>query len=307
MRALPFVQRYTVLISALLAMTIPLLLLLTRRIVAQPLGRLSAAMRRLHSGDFTFRLPSGKDSAEIELVNETFNSMAGQIQGLKIDIYERELMLQRSHLLNLKQQLRPHFLINSMNIIHSLLQTGEHDLARKLILHSTEYLRYLIKIDDDLVPLNDEIRHVETYLQIQQIRYPNRITYDITVDRLVSDMLIPPALLQNLVENSIKYAMRMDEHLHITVTVTAFEIEFYPYARIIVTDNGAGFPPDILPALNKGMEISETDSTHIGIQNSFRRLNLLFGNKSSLRLYNTDGAVCEITFPARFADEDSTD
>jgi len=300
--ALPFVQKYTLLISILLILLVPILLLLTNNTVSRPLKRLTIAMGHIQDGDLDYRIPLKQDSNEFQLVNSTFNSMVSQIQGLKIGIYEEQLKVQRSQLNNLQLQIKPHFLINSLNMVYNLMVNQDNALARKLIVHYVDYFRYMIKIDADFVPLGEEASHVRIYLEIQSIRYQNKFTYSIDIDHMIGDILIPPALIQNFVENSIKYAFHMADKIHITVSVQFLEIDYYPYAKIIISDTGNGYPTELLPLLNEGRKIIDSEGSHTGIRNSIQRLKILFEGKARWHFYNNHGAVCEIIIPAKFDD-----
>lgn len=305
--SLPFMQKYTLVISSLVIILVVILLLSIQRIVTLPLLRLASAMYHIQNGDFDYRIPPAKVSTEIDLINNTFNHMAGDIEHLKINVYEEQLNVQKSQLRNLQLQIKPHFLINSLNMVHNLIETNQLPLARQLIIYSIDYFRYMVRVDQNLVPLNEEIAHVKAYLEIQSIRYLNRFTYSVKTDPMVDDMLVPPIMIQNLVENSMKYSLFLSHILHINIQVSSFEKDYFPYARIVISDSGQGFPPDQLKYLNQGEKIIKKDGEHIGIHNTIQRLNILFAGKASWRFYNEAGAVCEITLPATFLDteEDS--
>ena len=303
LNSLPFMQKYTILITVMLIVLVATLLLLIQKLVAFPLMKLAQAMSFIQNGDLEYRLPDTSPSTEIGLINRTFNRMASEIQNLKINVYEEKLKAQRSQLQNLQMQIKPHFLVNSLNMIYNLIETRSYSLAQKLIQHSIDYFRYMMKVDDDLVPLEEEIQHTRSYLEIQSIRYKDRFTYHISVDPMISDILIPPVLIQNMVENSMKYALSTEELLHVDIRITSFEEDYVPYARIVIADNGTGYPPEDLPLLNHGKKILREDGPHIGISNSIQRLNLIFEGKASWHFQNSNGAVSEIIVPARFLPE----
>lgn len=137
-------------------------------------------------------------------------------------------------------------------------------------------------------------------------------SYQIDVDRMVEDMLIPPMTIQNFVENSVKYALNTaadseTEKMHISVTVSSFERDDYPYATITVRDNGAGYPTDMLADLNQGRHIYKKDGSHIGLRNTTQRLSILFGDQVQWQFYNDHGAVSSVTMPVTFPEEEDVD
>ncbi|WP_044482108.1 sensor histidine kinase [Paenibacillus antibioticophila] len=302
METFPFMQKYILAISVMVALLLPFIFLLLRQIVVQPLQQLNKAMKHIQRGDLQYRIPPYRVSNEIAIVNQTFNQMMDEVQYLKISVYEEELKAQKSQLRNLQLQVRPHFIINSLNMVYNLLENGDSQTARRLIIHSVDFYRYMTKVDIDLVPLYEEIKHVKTYLQIQSIRYNNKFTYSINTNKMVEDMLVPPMLIQNFVENSIKYAIQADRCIHISIKVDTFEIDFYPFAKIIISDTGNGYPTHLLDRLNHGQIIEDQNGEHIGIRNSVQRLSLLFEEKARWHFYNNNGAVSELILPALFSD-----
>ncbi|HHV10796.1 MAG TPA: histidine kinase [Clostridiales bacterium] len=301
-KILPLMQQYSWLISTLLFLLVIVLLVLVKHIVTDPLIRLVAAMHHIEDGNLDYRMPPEHASVELALVSSTFNQMIGEIQNLKINIYEQQLNVQKAQLRNLQLQIKPHFLINSLNMVYNLMGTSQIPLARKLIQHSIDFFRYMVHVDEHLVPLHAEINHVKAYLDIQSVRYQDQFIYSLEVDPTISDMLIPPVLIQGLVENSMKYGLSLDSILRIDIRITAFEKEYFPYARIEISDSGSGFSEDILEKLNAGKKILREDGSHIGIHNITQRLRFLFGDNASWEFKNRNGAVNTITIPATFSD-----
>ncbi|MBT2293145.1 histidine kinase [Paenibacillus albidus] len=300
LRSLPFMQRYMVAVSVIVALLLPFAFYTLRLIVVQPLQKLTRAMKHIRHGDLQYRIAPYRASNEITIVNHTFNQMMDEVQQLKINVYEEEIKAQKSQLRNLQLQIQPHFIINSLNMVYNLLANGDSRTAKQLIVHSVDFYRYMVKVDTDFVPLYEETKHVNTYLQIQSIRYKNKFTYSIETNQLIADMLVPPMLIHNFVENSIKYAIQTDKAIHISVQVDSFEIEFYPYAKIVIADTGSGYPVHQLELLNQGKVIVDQNGEHIGIRNSVKRLALLFKGRAKWRFYNRNGATSELTLPAVF-------
>ncbi len=304
LESLPFMQKYTMLVSILLIIIVIVFNLLVYRLVIAPLFRLMNSMRRIQDGDLDYRIPDKDGSTEIRLINSTFNQMVGEVQHLKINIYEEQIKAQKSQLRNLQLQIKPHFLINSLNMVYNLIETQKLTLAQRLIQSSIDYFRYMVRVDEDLVPLNEEIDHIRAYLDIQSIRYKGRFTYIIDIDPMINDMLVPPVMIQGFVENSIKYGISTNQTLHIHISISSFEENDYPYTRIVISDNGGGYPSEDIERLNTGHRIHRTDGAHIGIYNITQRLRLLFGDLARWRFYNNDGAVSEIVLPATFLEID---
>jgi two-component system, sensor histidine kinase YesM len=302
LQSLPFIQKYIFWVSIFLALMLPLLILLMNVTIVKPLRKLLISMGRVRIGDLKHRIDLHRSSNEFEIVNSTFNEMMDTVQNLRINVYEEQIKVQKSQLRNLQLQINPHFLINSLNMVNNLIQNEDSATAKKLILYSVDYFRYMAKADNDFVPLYEEINHIKDYLEIQKIRYKDKFTYSINVNKLIEDMLIPPMLIQNFVENSIKYAIDMTKVIHLSVKVEYFEVDYYPYAKIVISDSGIGYPTDSLEMLNSGNKPHHSLSGHIGIFNSVQRVKILYNGKGSWKFYNDGGAVSELSVPALYED-----
>lgn len=300
MDTLPFMQKYTKMVSVALVALVATFICFVYKIVTIPLWKLTKSMQEIQNGNLDYRIPASPASSEIQMVNHTFNQMIDEVQNLKINIYEEQLNTQKSQLRILQMQVKPHFLINALNMVYNLVETERLPLAKKLIKNSVNYFRYMMKIDEDLVPLMEELGHVKSYLEIQSLRYQNNFTYSITIDPKIEDMLIPPIMIQNFVENSMKYALSLTEIIEINIQITSFEKDYFPYAKIVVSDSGDGYPEEQLELLNAGQKIVKEDGECVGVRNTVHRLKILFGGKAQWRFYNSKGAVSEIIIPATF-------
>lgn len=108
---------------------------------------------------------------------------------------------------SLKQQLQPHFLFNSLNSINALTAI-EPNKARLMIQQLSDYLRSTLKNkENNLVDLKEEIKSIELYLEIEKVRFGNRLTTNLKMDEVCLDKKIPHQLLQPLIENAIKYGL----------------------------------------------------------------------------------------------------
>lgn len=119
----------------------------------------------------------------------------------------------------LSSKMNPHFLFNSLNMLISLLK--EPLKAEEAILDLSDLLRYnLHSSDNKTVPISDELLSVERYLNIQKLRFGDRLTFSITNS---SSIFVPPLIIQPLVENSIKYNLQSNDSLTIEITVINFD------------------------------------------------------------------------------------
>jgi two-component system sensor histidine kinase YesM len=301
---LPFIQRVVTIIAVGAIILLPLCLIFLRKALMVPLKRILKAMKRIHEGNLDFRIEPYNTSDEFKVVNETFNEMIEQIQELRISVYEEQLSKQKAELQHLQLQVNPHFFLNSLNIIYSLAQTKKYELIQEMTLSLVKYFRYMFRSNLEYVSLRDELQHVKNYIHIQQLRFPNTLTWDIEADDSLMNTSIPPLAIQNFIENSVKYGVTMDEPIHISVKITPQDIVSEQYIKIVIKDTGRGFTEEVLEELRSGNKPVNNEGKHIGVWNVQRRLSLLYGEGSYIKFYNDDlskGAVVEIILPVKLA------
>ena len=120
---------------------------------------------------------------------------------------DSEKLAREAELYNLRQQLQPHFLFNSLNSINALIGIRP-DEARKMIHQLSDFLRGTLKKDDQApVALADELQHLQLYLDIEKVRFGHRLEAEISCDNKSGAMVLPPMLLQPIVENAIKFGL----------------------------------------------------------------------------------------------------
>jgi two-component system, LytTR family, sensor kinase len=120
---------------------------------------------------------------------------------------EAEKLVKEAELNNLRQQLQPHFLFNSLNSISALAGSRPEE-ARKMIQQLSDFLRGTLKKEEQqLVKLAEELQHLNLYLEIEKVRFGHRLKTEIDCDEKALEMLLPPLLLQPLVENAIKFGL----------------------------------------------------------------------------------------------------
>ena len=143
---------------------------------------------------------------EFENLRSSFNAMAGEIQTLKIDSYERQLEKERMSLQNLLLQIRPHFLLNTFNQIFSMAQLKDFESIQKMSVYLSQYFRYLFR-SEYVSNIRMELDVVQNYLEMMELRYLDCFTVAWDIDKSLLDYPIPPLTIHNFVENIFKYAV----------------------------------------------------------------------------------------------------
>lgn len=269
--------------------------LVTSRYILKPIQRMKETMEKIREGDFLARISTKSVNPDFDEVYRTLNGMGEEISRLKINVYEEQIAKQKYELEFLRLQINPHFFLNCLNIIYSLVNGKRYQLIQTMVVRLSDYFRYVFRTTDSLVNVELELKHVENYLQIQEVRYPDRFTYKIRRDTDTADIIIPPLMIQTFVENSIKYAFsrKNGELLKIGIRVQKLE-NFY---KITIRDNGKGFSEEILDVLQCGDSLEDEEGNHIGIHNTIKRLELLYQNRARVQFENDEGALVHIYLP----------
>jgi len=270
-----------------------------RKEFLSPINRIIFAMRRLKDGNWNPITEPTSASSEFQIMNQSFNDMMQEIQDLKIHVYEEKLHLQKAELKHLQLQVNPHFFLNSLNMIYNLAMTKDYSVIQDLSKCLVNYFRFMFRSNADFVKLSDELTHTRNYLRIQQLRFPEGLSFRVEAADELSDCSVPPLVIQSLVENVIKHAVTLDQRIEIAVQVKASGSE--DTMEITIADTGKGFPEEILKNLQEGSHSGREDE-QIGIWNLTCRLSLLYENESLVQFSNrpSGGAFVLIRLPIRF-------
>ena len=184
-----------------------------------------------------------------------------------------ESLVKETELKMLRSQINPHFLFNSLNSISSLTIT-DPEKARDMVVKLSEFMRYaLSRKDEQPVSLQNELENLRLYLDIEKVRFGNKLTTEEIIETNCLDFKIPVLLLQPLYENAVKHGVyESTESVRIITQVKIID----GYIEIIISNNY-----DPAPSLRRG--------TGTGLLNVTRRLELFYGNKASIKTSKENG------------------
>lgn len=280
----------------LLALT-PVFYRLLRKSVFEPIDKLDETMRRIQKGNLDERAEENYKIREFYQVNRTFNQMIADIQNLKIARYETELQKGHAQLQYLQLQLRPHFFLNCLKILYSMVEQKKYDRVQQMVLQVSVYLRSKFQDVSTCITVREELDFVENYVHLQRDSMLQAVFYHGEVEPLAWERRIPVLLIQTFVENSFKYARRPDTALEISISAVLLPSEDGDLLDIVIQDNGTGYDSRILQRINQ-LDEGEFSHESIGIANVKQRLSLLYGDKAMLQLSNLPtGAQAEIILP----------
>ena len=163
-----------------------------------------------------------------------------------------------------------------------------------------KYFRYLFKSSDSMVVLSEELKHVQNYLHIQQIRFQNDLDAAFNIDPQAEKMHIPVLTLHTFVENIFKHGCSDSAKMQIVISAAPVIKDGTTYLSLCIEDNGIGFSKESLEKLSKPEVPSQkTGEKHIGIRNVRQRLSYIYGSNYVLRFENRSqgGAKINLLLP----------
>jgi two-component system, LytTR family, sensor histidine kinase LytS len=188
----------------------------------------------------------------------------------------------------LQAQMEPHFVFNALNTIASFIRT-DPERARQLVLAFANHLRSRLVRPGEFVTLEEELRHVRSYLDLEQARFGSQLEVSVDADQEALAVRLPPLLVQPLVENAVKHG-KTDRplHLHVRARVRRGRL------RVTVRDDGRGIARD---AIERVLEPGVGEGTGLGLANVNRRLTAHYGEGVRLRSFPF-GTVVRLEVPA---------
>ena len=259
---------------------------LIRLEVLEPTGKLRDAMQQIQSNHLDFRMKDTcpRNSEDMQYLFDTFDQMADEIEASR----EKDKKMYQAEMDNLRLQVNPHMLLYSLNTIYSLAQMKKFEAIQEYALHLVDYFRYALRRNDNLVRVAQELQFIKTYIEIQKIRYPGALVYVYAVDPECEKALVPPLLIQNFVENAVKYAVKPGKVTEILLNVKRVEDRLH----ISVTDTGAGMKPEIQQRLASGeVFVDAMGQKHIGVWNCRRRIEVFYNETPRINILSGSGGT----------------
>jgi sensor histidine kinase YesM len=197
-----------------------------------------------------------------------------------------EASLSRANLEALRMQLNPHFLFNTLNTVSVLALKGEKQRVSRMVSRLSDLLRLSLENDRQTLSLKEELEFLERYLEIEQVRFKDRLSISVSVEPEAYDAEVPSLMLQPIVENAVKYGFSQ------TIGPGQIAIECRVrdgMVEIDVSDTGPGLPDSR----------AQSGGTGVGLSNTRARLEQLYGGNFVLELVNRPegGAQVRLRFP----------
>ena len=232
---------------------------------------------------------------EIGQLHRSFDEMTHSVKVLRDENYDKQLLLRDSTIKMLQQQINPHFLYNTLDTINWMAQKYGADDISVMVRSLGNLFRASIAGQKDIIPLEDELEVLDNYIRIQEIRFKDRLHFELKTPEKISHILVPKLCIQPLEENALKHAIEdTDEMCIIQVVIEEMEKDY----EIRVSNTGSRFEPDLLEKI-RHKEIKPQGSG-VGLVNINSRLQLLYGDHYGLKFYNErEMAVVMLSIPKK--------
>ena len=275
--------------------SLPLLYFLFRHHVTAPLNVLNHAHEELKQGNECYRIEALPSSSDFVTAYDSFNTMADTLQHLRLENINKELAAKQLQLSNLQLQIRPHFLLNTLNLLYALVQSHQETPAQDMILYLSNYFRYMFRSGNNLSMFDHEMALIKEYLHVSSFKYPDAFDISYQINPCISMVRVPALLLHNFVENIISHSLVPGRVIHIV-----FYAEYEDKTVTIqISDDGRGMTPENVEMINNADFHDIPDGMHVGIRNSIKRLKYHYGQKASLEVESelNMGSTFTICFP----------
>lgn len=259
--------------------------------VSKPVSNLVGAMKQVERGDLDVQVTNRHNTNEIAALYDGFNKMIIKTRELLDLTKQEEQQLREAERKALQAQINPHFLYNTLYTIKALATLHGEKQILDITTSLGKLLRNAISSSTDVLPLQKSIDLVKDYLTIVQIRYPNKLNYQINLQKGCESVITPKLIIQPFVENAVTHGLEPKlGSWYIRIDVFTREDNLI----ICIRDNGIGY--DQQPDL----EVDDTTQhDHVGIMNVRHRLDLFYREQADVRITGKRGVgtVVRIIIP----------
>ena len=276
--------RFSVIAFALILMLCLFLSYYIPLSITRPIRRLTQVTDQVAKGDLTVR-SDVTGGLEARVLSDSMNTMIDKINELLEQVKTEQVRLRKAEFELLQSQINPHFLYNTLDAIVWLAEAGEQKKVVSMVGSLSDFFRISLNQGQDILDVREELQHVRSYLEIQQMRYI--LQYEICVPEELYSSRIPKITLQPLVENALYHGIKNKRGKG----MIRIDGEMEDSDCILrITDNGRGMTPERLGQVREGIRNRNACETEIyGLYNVNERIRLNFGEKYGITITSTYG------------------
>ena len=288
--------RFSIIAFAAILILIVLLSYYIPLSITRPIRKLSEVTDQVAKGDLTVRSDI-RTGAEVGMLSDSLNTMIDKINELLEQVKKEQIRLRKAEFELLQSQINPHFLYNTLDTIVWLAEAGEQKKVVKMVGSLSEFFRTSLNQGKDIISIKEELQHVRSYLEIQQVRYQDILQYDIQVEEELYKYLIPKITIQPLVENALYHGIKNKRGAGKIIISGRQEEDHF---SILIEDNGIGISKERLSQVRAGVKNKVSTGKDIyGLYNVNERIHLNFGEKYGIIIESTygEGTIVSVILP----------
>ena len=256
------------------------------RAITRPLNEIVTRMKNIAYGDFSPQGYNVDTRNEVEKVHNNFNWMAKRVAQLMEKNIQVTAQKRDAELKALQSQINPHFLYNTLDAINWMAMLNKQDDISEMIKNLSRFFRYGLSDGKEIITIEEEIKHVEAFLEIEKFRYKNRFKVYFNLDKRLLQHKTLKFILQPFVENAFVHGFKETNGEGI-IRIQLFSNEDNIYFEVI--DDGVGMEPDLI---NK---VLKEKSEGYGIKNVDERIKLKYGIQYGITIYSRLGEGTNVT------------
>ncbi len=281
--------------ATLLLLAVPVVLgLRMRRIINRPMEKLQKAMQMVEQENYGYLLAMD-ESREFNYVFAQYNQMTEKVRNLIQEVLEKQVQVEQARYKQLQTQINPHFLFNSLYMGYRLARSENCEAVGDLCMYLGDYFSVLTFVSNESISMEYELKFVNTYLSLNQMRFGSRLSYEVKVQEGLEEDRLPPLLLQPLIENSISHGLEKCSHpcrIRVEIRKKAGRLYFG------VEDDSDVMTRETMEELRQVIDREKMPEKGFGLWNIQSRLKTWEEGNPGIRM-EKDGEIFRVSFSIR--------
>lgn len=264
--------------------------------ITRPIRKLSEVTDQVAKGDLSVR-SDVHSGMEVSALSESLNAMIDKINELLEQVTKEQTRLRKAEFELLQSQINPHFLYNTLDAIVWLAEAGDQKKVVSMVGSLSDFFRTSLNQGKDIISIKEELQHVRSYLEIQQVRYQDILQYEINVPEELEKYRIPKITIQPLVENALYHGIKNKRGQGKIIVGGRKEKDGFV---LWIEDNGIGISRERLLEVQEGIYHKvPTEKDIYGLYNVNERIRLNFGEKYGISIESAygEGTIVSIHLP----------
>ena len=264
--------------------------------ISRPITELVEVTQQVSQGNLQVR-SHVNTGVEAKQLSESLNTMIDKINALLEQVKKEQIRIRKAEFALLQAQINPHFLYNTLDTIIWLAESDEQKQVVHMVESLSDFFRTSLNQGKDIISIKEEIQHVRSYLEIQQMRYQDILEYEIDVPEEFYQNTIPKITVQPLVENALYHGIK-NKRGKGKITVRGYRED--SFFILEVRDNGIGMQTERLVQVRNALLYKQlAESKVYGLYNVNERIRLNCGEEYGLRISSTyqEGTTVKILLP----------